>query len=158
MDAGRLVTRAASNLEPLIRNAQTEEEHALNRRTTIRLFDPNAVNELGHGYELHENIPFDKRGLWFRVQIAAFREAPEYPIYLFSEYIKAAQGAELTFYQDRDGLYKFTMGEFQDLNQARRLNQRILDVELESYVVAFMDGQRITIAEAQAIMRRQARN
>jgi len=158
MDAGRLITRAAGNLEPLIRNAQTDEEHALNRRTTIRLFDPNAVNELAHGYELHENNPFDKKGLWFRVQIAAFREAPEYPLYLFSEYIKAAQGVELTFYQDRDGLYKFTLGEFQDLNQARRLNQRILDVELESYVVAFMDGQRITIAEAHAIMRSQARN
>ena len=158
MDESRLIATAAGKSDPLIRNAQTDEEHALNRRTTIRLFDPNAINEVGYDYELHENIPFDKKGLWFRVQIGAFREAPEYPLYLFSEYIKAAQGTELTFYQDRDGLYKFTMGEFQDLNQARRLNQRILDANLEAYVVAFMEGQRITVAEAQAIIRRNARN
>ena len=158
MNEDRLITRAASNLEPLIRNAQTEAEHALNRRTTIRLFDPNAVNNLGREYQLHENSPFNKRGVWFRVQIAAFREAPEYPLYLFSDFMRAAPEAELTFYLDRDGLFKFTMGEFRDLNQARRLNQRILDANREAYVVAFVDGERVTIAEAQAVLRRLARN
>jgi outer membrane protein OmpA-like peptidoglycan-associated protein len=157
MDAARLITNAIGKSDPLIVNAQTEAEHALNRRTTIRLYDPNATNDLAPSYELAENNPLNKSGLWFRVQIGAYREAPEYPLYLFSEYIKAAQGTELTFYHDRDGLFKFTMGETQDLNEARRLNQRILDANLETYVVAFMDGQRITIAEARAIMGRQAR-
>jgi hypothetical protein len=158
LNDNRLITRAAGKSEPLIVNARTDEEHALNRRTTIRLFDPNASHNLGPSYEVHESSPLNKKGLWFRVQIAAFRQAPEYPIYLFSDYLRAVPDAQLTFYQDRDGLFKFTMGEFQDLSQARRLNQRILDANREAYVVAFMDGQRITIAEAQAIMRRQARN
>ena len=156
MDASRLITRAASNLEPLIKGAKTDEEHALNRRTNIRLYDPSATNQIGRSYDVNESSPLNKKGLWFRVQIAAYKEAPEYPLYLFSDYIRAAQGAELVYYQDRDGLYKFTLGEFSDLSQARRLNQRILDANKEAYVVAFMDGQRITVAEAQAIIRRQA--
>jgi outer membrane protein OmpA-like peptidoglycan-associated protein len=157
MDAARLLTNAVGKSDPLIVNAQTDAEHALNRRTTIRLYDPNATHNLGFDYELKENSPLNKKGLYFRVQIAAYREAPEYPIYLFSDYLKAAQGTELTFFQDRDGLFKFTFGEFTDLKQARQLNQRILDANLESYVVPFMDGQRITVSEAIAIMNRQAR-
>jgi hypothetical protein len=156
MDVGRLITRAASNTEPLVRGARTDEEHALNRRTTIRLYDPTATNELGRNYDIKESSPFDKKGLWFRVQIGAFREAPQYPLYLFSDYIRTAQGIDMVYYQDTDGLYKFTFGEYQDLSQARHLNQRMLDANKEAYVVAFMDGKRITVAEAQAITRRQA--
>ncbi|MCL2416741.1 MAG: OmpA family protein [Bacteroidales bacterium] len=156
-DESRLTTRAASHSEPLIRNAQTEAEHALNRRATIRLIDPNRVNNLGEDYEVHENCPLNREGLWFRVQIAAFRQAPEFPLYLFSDFMNAAPEVELTYFLDHDGLFKFTMGDFQDINEARRLNQRILDAGRESYVVAFIDGQRITIAEALAIQRRWAR-
>jgi outer membrane protein OmpA-like peptidoglycan-associated protein len=157
MDAARLISQAVGKSDPLIVGAQTDAEHALNRRTTIRLYDPNARNQLGFNYELKENNPLNKKGLHFRVQIAAYREAPEYPIYLFGDYIKATRGMELTFYQDRDGLYKFTFGEYQDLAQARRLTQQILDANLEGYIVAFKDGQRITVAEAQAILSRQAK-
>jgi outer membrane protein OmpA-like peptidoglycan-associated protein len=157
LDMGRLITRAVGKSEPLVKNAVTEEEHALNRRATVRLYDPTATNELKDGYEIHENTPFNTKGLKFRVQIGAFKEAPEYPLYLFNDYLKAAPQAELTYYQDRDGLYKFTMGDFSDLDEARRLNKRILDANKESYVVAFMDGQRITVAEAQAIMKRMAK-
>ena len=63
----------------------------------------------------------------------------------------------MNYFLDHDGLFKFTMGDFQDINEARRVNQRILDANRESYVVAFIDGQRITIAEALAIQRRWAR-
>jgi hypothetical protein len=156
LDMNRVMTRAASNLEPLIVNARTEEEHALNRRATIRLIDPTRTNTLGTDYEVFENCPLNQRGLRFRVQIAAFRQAPEFPIYLFSDFLRVAQGVEMNYFQDTDGLYKFTFGDFTDLNQARRLNQRFLDINREAYVVAFMDGNRITIAEAQAIMRRMA--
>ncbi|MCL2413199.1 MAG: OmpA family protein, partial [Bacteroidales bacterium] len=127
MDQSRLITRAASHDEPLIRNAQTEAEHALNRRATIRLIDPNRVNYLAPDYEVFENCPLYRPGLWFRVQIAAFRQAPEFPLYLFSDFLNAAPDVELNYFLDTDGLFKFTMGDFRDLNEARRLNQRILD-------------------------------
>jgi len=156
-DKDRLITRAASHSEPLIRNAQTEAEHALNRRATIRLIDPNRYNNLGPDYEIYENCPLYRPGLWFRVQVAAFRQAPEFPLHLFSDFLNAAPEVEMNYFLDHDGLFKFTMGDFQDINEARRLNQRILDANRESYVVAFIDGQRITIAEALAIQRRWAR-
>ena len=154
----RLITKAAGKSEPLVVNAVTDEEHALNRRTTIRLFDPNATDQLRNtNYDVRESSPLNKKGLWFRVQLGAFKVAPEFPLFLYKDVLQAIPGSELTYYQDRDGLYKFTVGEFSDLDQARRLNQRILDSGREAYVVAFMDGQRITVAEAQAIIRRMAR-
>ncbi|MDR1951325.1 MAG: OmpA family protein, partial [Bacteroidales bacterium] len=158
LDMNRLITKAAGKSDPLIKNAITDDEHALNRRTTIRLSDPNATDRLRNtNYDARESSPLSKKGLWFRVQLGAFKVAPEYPLYLYKDVLQAIPGTQLHYYQDRDGLYKFTVGEFSDLEQARRLNQRILDANKEAYVVAFMDGQRITIAEAQAIIKRMAR-
>ncbi len=159
LDMGRLITKAVGKSDPLIKNATNDDEHALNRRTTIRLYDPNATNQLKGqtDYEATESNPLARKGLWFRVQLGAFRAAPEYPLYLFKDYLDAVPDMKLNYYQDRDGLYKFTLGDFNNLEQARKLNQRILDADKEAYIVVFMDGQRITVSEAQAILKRQAR-
>ncbi|MDR2907791.1 MAG: OmpA family protein [Bacteroidales bacterium] len=159
LDLGRLITKAAGKSEPLLVHAGNDDEHALNRRTTIRLYNAQATNMLQSvDYEVPENKPFDRRGLRFRVQVGAFKEAPEYPLYLFKDHINAATSERLSYYQDRDGLYKFTIGDFTDLEQARRICRGILEANKECYVVAFIDGQRITVAEAQMWIVNQKRN
>ena len=155
LDMNRLSTRTASKLEPIIPRANNEPEHALNRRTTIRLYDPTANNKLrNRNYEVAENSPLNKSGLWFRIQVGAFKEPPQYPNHFFGDLLRALPDVRLSYYQDRDGLYKFTVGEFSSIDQARRLNQRILDTNRECYVVPFIDGQRITVHEATVLLKK----
>jgi outer membrane protein OmpA-like peptidoglycan-associated protein len=152
LDMNRVITRAAGKTEPQFRNAASEEEHALNRRTTVRMFDPNKAESQTRIIEVMECNPFEKQGLSFRVQVGAFREMPKYPLYFFRDHLNAAPGMNLTYYRDRDGLYKFTLGDFTNLEQARRLSQRILDAKKDAHVVAFMDEKSISVAEAEAIV------
>jgi outer membrane protein OmpA-like peptidoglycan-associated protein len=158
LDMNRVIARAVGKTEPLFRNARNEEEHALNRRTTIRMFDPNIANQPQRlNNEVTENSPLNSRrtGLWFRVQVGAFREMPNHPLYYFRDHLNAAPGLNLVYYRDNDGLYKFTLGDFTNLEQARRLSQRILDAKKDAHIVAFMDGKNIPTAEAESIFKRQ---
>jgi len=159
LDMSRVVARAAGKSEPLFVNARTEEQHALNRRTTIRMYDPNRATatdmQRSTADEVKEHSPLNRDGLWFRVQVGAFREVPRYPQYFFRDHLNAAPGMELTYYRDSDGLFKFTLGDFTDLDQANRLNNRISEAGKDVFVVAFMNGKPISLSEAEVIFRQQ---
>ena len=55
---------------------------------------------------------------------------------------------------DADGLYKYNVGgHFKTVEQARAVVKRLLDQHRECYISAFFKGQRITVAEALAILK-----
>jgi outer membrane protein OmpA-like peptidoglycan-associated protein len=158
LDMNRVIARAVGKTEPLFRNARNEEEHALNRRTTVSMFEQGVtIHAERLNYEVVENSPLNsnRTGLWFRVQVGAFREMPTHPLYFFRDHLNAAPGLNLVYYRDTDNLYKFTLGDFTRLEQARRLSQRILDAKKDAHVVAFMDGKSISLAEAETIIKQQ---
>ena len=157
LDMNRVIARAAGKTEPMFVNARTEEQHALNRRTTIRMFDPNRAPSTQRvtSEEIAENSPLNRDGLWFRVQVGAFREIPRYPQYFFRDHLNAAPGVDLTYYRDTDGLFKFTLGDFTDLDQATRLSNRVSEAGQDVFVVAFLNGSPIGLSEAEAIFRQQ---
>jgi outer membrane protein OmpA-like peptidoglycan-associated protein len=156
LDMSRVIARAAGKSQPLYLNARTDEQHALNRRTTIRMFDPNRTTDMQRlSDEITEHSPLGRDGLWFRVQIGEGREIPRHPYYFFRDHLNAAPGTDLTYYRDSDGSYKFTLGDFTDLDQANRLSNRISDAGNEAIVVAFLNGNPISLSEAEAIFRQQ---
>jgi outer membrane protein OmpA-like peptidoglycan-associated protein len=157
LNPSRIIARAAGKAEPLYRNAKNEEEHALNRRTTIRMYDPSVTQAPQRlDFEVVERSPLNTKGLVFRVQIAAYKEIPKHPTYYFRDHLNAAPGLHLTYYRDTDGMYKFSIGgDLTSLEQAKLINQRIQSIGKQSFVKAYLDGKAITIAEAEAILRRR---
>ncbi|GHS86553.1 hypothetical protein FACS1894201_07460 [Bacteroidia bacterium] len=152
LDVSHFKFRAMGKNNPLIKGAKTDEEHALNRRATIRLYDNTRRNTLPVNYEAPENSPLERIGLYFRVQLGAYRVAPEYPKHFFKDVYDLLPGMKVEYYQDNDGLYKFTVGEFTSPDMARRIYDKLQASNRDAYIVAFNDGQRITMNEAQVLI------
>ncbi len=145
----RIVGKSYGKSQPLIKNAKTEEEHTLNRRTTFKLFIPNLKNELADKkYAIAESSPATKQTLHYRVQVGAYRTPVADPITVYNNLLTNAKGAELSYFLDSDGLYKYSFGIFNNLQDARSLCKLFLNLGTECYVAAYFNGNRITVNEA----------
>ncbi|MDE5607290.1 MAG: OmpA family protein, partial [Bacteroidales bacterium] len=156
-DTDRLVPKSYGKSRPLIKNARNEEEHRLNRRVTFRLFNPQAKNQLtGTDYPLAEQEPAYSDQVYFKLQLGAFRRPLENPLEYYQDVFKVDPSFKLTYYMDKDGLYKYNVGDtYSDIEVVRALVRRLLDNNRECYIAAFYQGHRITVAEAMAVLRRQ---
>lgn len=156
-DTDRLVSKSYGKSRPLIKNARNEEEHRLNRRVTFRLFNPQAKNQLaGTDYPLTEREPAYSDQVYFKLQLGAFRRPLENPLEYYQDVFNVDPSFQLTYYMDKDGLYKYNIGDtYSDIEVVRALVRRLLDNNRECYIAAFYQGHRITVAEAMAVLRRQ---
>lgn len=157
-DTDRIVAKSYGKSRPLIRNARTEEEHRLNRRVSFRLFNPEAENELaGTDYPLAE-VPLQySDNVYFKLQLGAFRRPLEDPLGYYQDVLKVDPSFTLTYYMDKDGLYKYNVGDrYADIEQVRSLVRLLLDHGRECYIAAFYQGNRITVSEALAVLRHQS--
>lgn len=153
-DGERIVGKSYGKAEPLIKNAHTESEHALNRRVSFRLFNSKATNELkGKPYPIAESgIAFSNK-ISFRVQLGAFRHPLEDPLNYYQDVVALFKGEKITYYVDKDGLYKYNLGgTYDNIEKARALTKKVLEYSRECYIAAFYKGNRITVAEALAII------
>ena len=157
-DTDRLVPKSYGKSRPLIKNARTEEEHRLNRRVTFRLFNPTATNELaGTDYAVAEVPLVYSDNVYFKLQLGAFRRPLEDPLEYYQDVLNIDPSFTLTYYMDKDGLYKYNVGDtYADIEQVRALVQRLLDNNRECYIAAFYQGHRITVSEALAVLRHQS--
>jgi len=180
VDPSRIVGRAVGKTQLQYVNARNEEEHALNRRTTIRLYDPNAVAIVNNPAPAQQRgttaaaagaagttatstqasreiDPFNQRGLVFRVQIGAATTMPRHPNYLFRDHLNAAPGTTLAHYRNPEGMFVFTLGEFEDPAQARALNQRMANIGKQTFVTAWLDGKLMLLHDGEVLFRQRNR-
>ena len=157
-DTDRLVAKSYGKSRPLIKNARTEEEHRLNRRVTFRLFNPEAENQLaGTDYPVAEVPLVYSDNVYFKVQLGAFRRPLENPLEYYQDVLNLDSSFTLTYYMDKDGLYKYNVGDtYSDIERVRAIVQRLLDNNRECYIAAFYQGHRITVSEALAVLRHQS--
>lgn len=157
-DTDRLVPKSYGKSRPLIKNARTEEEHRLNRRVTFRLFNPQAQNQLaGTDYPVAEVPIVYSDNVYFKLQLGAFRRPLENPLEYYQDVLNLDPSFTLTYYMDKDGLYKYNVGDtYADIERVRVLVQRLLDNNRECYIAAFYQGHRITVSEALAVLRHQS--
>lgn len=155
MDMSRFKGKSYGESNPLIRNAVTDKEHYLNRRTTFRLRNPNAVNvKKGDAtYPVPEvNMPREE-SVYFMVQIGAFRSPLEEPEDYYQDIVSKLSDLKITYYMDADGLYKYNIGQqYKTLESAQAVVKRLLDINRECYIAAFYQGRRITVNEAKAVL------
>lgn len=156
MDMRRVKGISYGESNPLIRHANTEEEHRLNRRTTFRLLNPKAVNvKKGDAtYPVAElAAPVSEKPVYM-VQVGAFRTPLDNPLDYYQDIVRNNPDLKITYYMDADGLYKYNVGgHFKTVEQARAVVKRLLDQNRECYISAFFKGQRITVSEASAILK-----
>lgn len=156
MDMRRFHGKSYGETNPLIRNAVTDKEHYLNRRTTFRLRNPKAVNvkKDDASYPAQEvAIPQQQEEVRFMVQIGAFRMPLDNPQDYYKDVIEKNPDFSITYYMDADGLYKYNVGEhYKTLEQAQAVVKRLLDQNRECYIAAFYKGRRITVNEAKAVI------
>lgn len=160
MDMRRVIGRSYGERNPLIKNAVTENEHRLNRRTTFRLINPGARNIKSgdSSYPVQEVAPKPVDEVRFMVQIGAFRTPLDNPLDYYSDIVSRHPEFEITYYMDADGLYKYNIGTFYtDIEDARSIVRTLLQDKRECYVSAFYKGQRITVSEAIAVLKRQGK-
>ena len=67
---------------------------------------------------------------------------------------KRHKGLETDFYIE-DGIYKYTYGESEDYNEILELKKSIADKFKDSFVVAFLNGEKISTREAIEMFKKQ---
>lgn len=173
-DVDRIVGKAYGKTQPLVKNARTEEEHRLNRRTTFRLFLPEdelqdqikieneaIASKIEKGelpdkafYPVAEQKPEKVADIRYRIQLGAFRHPVENPVGYYSIITENIPSLRLSYYYDRDGMYKYSVGNYTSLEEARKTAKQILDLGREVYIAAYYKGERITVSEAMVITKR----
>ncbi|MDR1973281.1 MAG: OmpA family protein [Bacteroidales bacterium] len=156
-DTDRIKGKSYGKSNPLIVNAATEDEHRLNRRVTFKLLFPFAKNVKVSDatYPVSEDLLTVTKGLIFRIQVGAFTVPLEAPFNYYKDVLRIDPTFEISYYRDKDGLYKYNVGgDYTDLDVARKIVRTLLDNGRECYVAAFYNGDRITVKEAIVIMKR----
>jgi len=140
----RLVARGFGKRFPVIKNAKNEDEHQINRRTTFIV--------TGTNFQTTSEAVIPKlissNRLVFRVQFLAssIKRNPE-------TYFSALKNtiANLRFHViEQNGIYRYEAGDRYSLSSAEALkNQIVLAGFTDCFLVPYLDGERISMKQAQ---------
>lgn len=162
----RLSFKGWGESKPVIANATTEEEHKKNRRTTFQIVN---INEIDLSYKPAEykklankiivnksrektaeqiSIPED-REIVFKLQVYAGkrRMARSYRNELESQ----IGMYKISLLKSNDDLFRYVVGDFGSFEKAMEMQEKLKDNDINSFVIAFMNGIRITILEARQL-------
>jgi len=128
-----------------VQNANTPSEEPTN--STIR-----NTNQTSESSAAITKAPVPEFGLVFSVQIGAFRE--EVPIEIVNQFLQLS-GSGVKNYQDLGtGLTIYQVGIFGTKEEADTLRKEAVSKGItDSFVIAFKDGQKISIAQALELLR-----
>ena len=128
-----------------VQNANTPSEEPTN--STIR-----NTNQTSESSAAITKAPVPEFGLVFSVQIGAFRE--EVPIEIVNQFLQLS-GSGVKNYKDLGtGLTIYQVGIFGTKEEADTLRKEAVSKGItDSFVIAFKDGQKISIAQALELLR-----
>ena len=163
IDPKRLSAQGWGETKMVYPQAQNEDEHQANRRTNFTIVN---IEQLNLGEKAH----FEKKtvasvakaqansepivqGVYFRLQLAATRGVCN-----AQSYVNVTQkypNIETYCTKHTDGYYKFTVGFFKTLTEAEEMKTQIDELGYNSYIVAYKDGERISINDAARLMNKK---
>ena len=155
IDDKRLTWKGWGETKPIFKNAQSEDEHQANRRTTFSIVNFEEL-ELSKKAEEHKST-IDRlesngkqaprqQGICFRLQIGASKAKCNNKTFakLTGEYAKLPTYCS----KESDGLYRYTVGSFTSFQEATKMKDEIDKLGYNSFIVAYENGKRIQINEA----------
>ncbi len=155
IDDKRLTWRGWGETNPIFKNAQTEEQHQANRRTTFSIINFDEL-QLSKQEEEHQNTierlesngtqAPREQGICFRLQIGASKSKSNNKIYakLGDNFKKLPTYCS----KESDGLYHYTIGSFKTFQEASKIKDEIDALGYNSFIVSYENGNRIQINEA----------
>ena len=93
------------------------------------------------------SIPSAKGGISYQVQIAATMKSPVRNNDWFKKYYKVDEEVSLTYHE---GWKKYLIGSFDNFKSANLHKRKTREKVTDAFVVAYQDGQRISLKEAMA--------
>ncbi|MFO7868833.1 MAG: OmpA family protein [Bacteroidales bacterium] len=156
IDTSRLSWQGWGETKLAVPNAQTENEHQANRRTTFSIVNYDQLH-LGEKAVFHqqavERVQKQQareeptlKGVYFRIQIAAAHKPCN--THIFAKIKQSYPNIETYCTQYPDGFYKYTIGYFLFLEQAQITKTEINKLGYNSFIVAYKNGNRISINKA----------
>lgn len=151
----RLTWKGWGESNPIYKNAKTEEQHQSNRRTTFTIMNFDEL-QLAQKEEEHNSMisrlesngkqaPHEQ-GVYFRLQIGASKAKCN------NKTFKKLEESTLSYptycSKDSDGMYKYMIGSFSSFQDATKAKDDIDNIGYNSFVVAFENGNKISINEA----------
>ena len=135
VDSKRLSSKGWGETKPVKKNASTEEEHQMNRRTTFQVTN---IDQFKTADQL--------KGVDFRLQFSASK------VVLNEESLSKVKNLlpdhPIKYTKDLDGFYRYTIGVFKSFDEALNAQDKLMSKGVESFVVAFSDGEKISIKDA----------
>lgn len=148
----RLKWKGWGETSPIYKNAKSEDQHQANRRTTFSIVNFEEL-QLNKKNEDHENTiqrlesegkqAPRQQGICFRLQVGATKAKN-------NKMFEKLGKTNLPTYcaKESDGLYRYTVGSFKSFEEANKQKEKIDELGYNSFVVAYENGNRISINEA----------
>jgi hypothetical protein len=150
--ADRLFAKGYGESRLQIKNAVTESQHQLNRRTTFKVL---AVLEKVTSQPENKTkttiTPTFKNDLAYRVQILSTKTALKNGYF---QRLKQSLSEFKLFETKRNNMYKYEFGEVATYKEAEALRNRIVSLgHKDCFLTAYYQGEKISIQEALKIER-----
>jgi septal ring-binding cell division protein DamX len=94
------------------------------------------------------NTVSDMSGVFYTVQIGASKEKLNSDYY--NKYSFDKEVNEMLI----DGMYKYSLGKFPTLKEANSYMPSVKQKNIQCFVVAYMDGKRVSVSEALAVSKK----
>jgi outer membrane protein OmpA-like peptidoglycan-associated protein/tetratricopeptide (TPR) repeat protein len=158
IDPSRIYTIGHGKMELVIPNAQTSEEHRLNRRAqfqSIPIQELNAFLENASRYSFRylnsiQKEAYFAEGVEFMVQFIA-SHVPINPQF-YRSIMDNIPNVDIIYYYDTDRFHRYLVGSFRDFNSAFLMQRTLRELGYEIYVVAFENGERIPVSRARRLI------
>jgi outer membrane protein OmpA-like peptidoglycan-associated protein/tetratricopeptide (TPR) repeat protein len=158
IDPSRIYTIGHGKMDLVIPNAKTSEEHRLNRRAnfqSIPVQELNAYLENASRYSFRYLNSIQKEayfadGVEFMVQFIA-SHVPISPQF-YRRIMDNIPDVDIIYYYDTDRFHRYLVGSFRDFNTAFRMQRTLRELGYEIYVVAFENGERISVSRARRLI------
>ena len=154
IDKKRLTWKGWGETNPIYKNAQSEEQHQANRRTTFSIMNYDQLQITKQEQQQQSDIKRIERGgkpepkeqgIYFRLQIGASRTRNNST---FASIEKDFPKLSTYCTQGSDGLYKYTVGSFATFQEANQMKDEIDKAGHHSFIISYENGKQIPINEA----------
>ena len=158
IDEQRIYPSGYGKMDVIVKNAQTDYEHQLNRRANFEPIElsnlTQYINEASrHSFRYLNSIEKDvyfAKGIEFMVQFVATKN-PVHPKF-YDRIMREFPNADIIYYYDNDRFHRYLVGSFSNFTMAYNMMRELRKMDYDTYIVAFHNGERISVSLAQSLL------
>ncbi|MFH0894987.1 MAG: OmpA family protein [Bacteroidota bacterium] len=162
VDTKRLGAKGWGFINPRVKNAKTEEEHQMNRRTTFNIVNATELTSdtlavrfknIENNISVNNQKKVEKDFLTefeFTVQIHASKK--DIDPKLKSDLENSFPGQPISNIKERDGTFKYFIGSFTNYDEAAQLENELKKMGYKPVMQCYMGGEKFDVAKARKML------